>query len=505
MSSNTVSTHIVSASTAPGLAARTRRRPLAAALLIALALPGMSYAQTAKEKELEARVAQLEATVKQLMAQQQQQQTQITEVKSAQATAPAAAVAATPAAPASGGVAIAKAPAPAGVAPAASSPGGQPIQSGTITTSASPGTSFYYGGFIKLDASVTSTNDGDIPDGSVGRLFYVPKTIPVGGGNTREGGSDTDMGANFSRFWFGTDTTLDSGDKLKSYLEFDLFGGGSTAFTGNEIATNTYALTLRQAYVQWNNWLAGQSWTNFQNTAALPDTVDFLGPTEGTVFVRQAQLRYTKGPWSFSMENPETVYTPFNGNMAQVAGDDGAVPDFTARYTTQGSWGQFSAAGLVRQLKYQNGPLNQDDSSTGYGLSLSGKFNLGKNDDIRYMVTGGSGIGRYVGLALNNDAVLDGTGDLDNIDLISGFVGWRHVFNPKLRFNLFYSRADYDQDTDLTGLGITKSAQSAHLNMIYTPLPKLDLGAELIWGQRELENGDRGDLNRLQTHVKYNF
>ena len=53
--------------------------------------------------------------------------------------------------------------------------------------------------------------------------------------------------------------------------------------------------------------------------------------------------------------------------------------------------------------------------------------------------------------------------------------------------------------------GITKGAQSAHLNLIYTPLPKLDLGAELIWGQRELENGDRGELNRLQTHVTYNF
>ena len=479
-------------------AATVRRRPLAAALLIALALPGVAFAQTAKEKELEARVAQLEAMVQQLVAQQQQQQTQISEVKTAQATAPAA-------------PAAAAAPATA----TAGAPKVSPIQGTTITPTANPNSKFYYGGFIKLDASVTSTNDGDIPDGTVGRLFYVPKAIPVGQGHLREGGTDTDMGANFSRFWFGVDSDTDNGDKLKAYLEFDLFGGGSTAFTGNEIATNTYALTLRQAYVQWNNWLAGQAWTNFQDTAALPDTVDFLGPTEGTVFVRQAQLRYTNGPWSFSMENPETVYTPFNGNMAQIAGDDGPMPDLTARYTMKGDWGHFGIAGLVRQLKYQTAgvaatpttparPAVEDDT-TGYGISVSGKFNLGKNDDIRYMVTGGSGIGRYIGLALNNDAVLDSTGDLDNIDVIAGFVGWRHVFSPKLRTNLFYSRADYDQNTDFTGLGITKGAQSAHLNLIYTPLPKLDLGAELIWGQRELENGDRGELNRLQTHVKYNF
>lgn len=455
------------------------RSLLASCVLLALMLPGHVLAQTAKEQQLEARVAELERMVQQLVS-QQQVQTQVTEVRAAQAAAPA--IAATPA------------PAPAVK---------NPIQATTISPSANPGTRFSYGGFIKLDASVTSTDAGDIADGSVGRLFYVPKAIPVGAKATREGGSDTDMGANFSRFWFAADTDLDSGDKLKGYLEFDLFGGGSTAFTGNEVATNTYALTLRHAYVTWNKWLAGQTWSNFQDANALPDTVDFLGPTEGTVFVRQAQLRYTSGPWSFSVENPETVYTPFRGNMAQVAGDDGAVPDVTARYTAKGDWGHFSVGALARQLKYQSGRIN--DSTTGYGLSVSGKWNVGASDDLRYMVTAGSGIGRYVGLALNNDAVLDATGDLENIDLVAGFVGWRHVFSPKLRGNLFYSRAQYDNQTALTGLGITKSAQSAHVNLIYTPIPKLDIGAEYIWGQREIETGEKGELNRLQTHVKYSF
>ncbi len=43
-----------------------------------------------------------------------------------------------------------------------------------------------------------------------------------------------------------------------------------------------------KAYVSWNNWLAGQTWSNFQDVAALPDAVDFVGVTDGTVFVRQA-------------------------------------------------------------------------------------------------------------------------------------------------------------------------------------------------------------------------
>ena len=72
------------------------RRPLAAALFVALLAPGMAFAQTAKEKALEARVAELERQVQLLLSSQQQQQTQIattqeqvTQVQAAQAAKPA--------------------------------------------------------------------------------------------------------------------------------------------------------------------------------------------------------------------------------------------------------------------------------------------------------------------------------------------------------------------------------------------------------------------------------
>jgi hypothetical protein len=52
---------------------------------------------------------------------------------------------------------------------------------------------------------------------------------------------------------------------------------------------------------------------------------------------------------------------------------------------------------------------------------------------------------------------------------------------------------------------VTERAQSLHANLIYSPIPKLDLGAELIWGQRSLEDEREGDLKRLQTSVKYSF
>ena len=472
MSSSTTSTR---ASTT------ARRRPLAAAMLVALCLPGLAFAQTAKERELEARIAELEKMVQQLAAQQQQTQGQVTEVKAAQAAAPAAPAAAT--------------------APAA----GKAIQPTTIMTAANPNTAFSYGGFIKLDAMATDTSDGKIADGSSGRLFYLPSAIPVGGATAEGGDAYTDVHALFSRFWFSADHTTEGGQKVKAYIEADMFGGGSNALVGNETATNTYAVSLRQAYVSYGKWLAGQTWSNFMDTAALPDAVDFVGPTDGTIFVRQAQLRYTTGAWSFSAENPQTTVTPFQNAGARFNTGDNLMPDLTARWITRGDWGHFTVAGMARQFKYENLVTGVEDTSTGGAVSVSGKFNLGKSDDLRYAVNAGSGIGRYLAFGLGSDVVQAADGSLEPLDGYGGFVSWRHVFNPKLRTNLMYSAAHFDNDKALTGFGVTERAQSIHANVIYSPFPTLDVGAELIYGQRSLEDDREGDLRRLHTTVKYSF
>lgn len=451
----------------------SRRRPLATALLCALLLPGAAFAQSAKERELEARIAQLEAQVQALIGARQEQQATITQTQDALDQVR--------------------------VAQAAPGDGKPKIQSSPILSTGNPDGRFSYGGFIKLDAMATDTSDGEIADGSAGRLFYLPGAIPVGGAD--ESSADIDTHAQFSRFWFAADGDV-QGHKTRAYLEFDLFGGGSNSL-GNQAATNTHALTLRQAYVSWDKWLAGQTWSNFQDVAALPDAVDFVGPTEGTTFVRQAQLRYTSGAFSVALENPQTLVGSYR-SITRTTSDDGTLPDVTARYTKKGAWGHVSVAGLARQLRHET--ATTEASGTGFGASVSGKYNIGKTDDIRYMLTGGSGIGRYVGFALGADGTLDAAGgDLDATGVLAGFVAWRHVFDPKLRGNLMVSRAQFDNDTDWTGFGVTRSAQSIHANLIYSPFPKLDIGAELIWGTREVESGADGDLRRLHTSVKYSF
>jgi hypothetical protein len=108
---------------------------------------------------------------------------------------------------------------------------------------------FSYGGFIKVDAMVTDTSDGEIADGSAGRLFTCrARSRPA----ADESSADIDTHAQF-RAWFAADG--EAGHKTCAYLEFDLFGGGSSNL-GNQ-AANTHALTLRQP-TSWDR-LAGQT------------------------------------------------------------------------------------------------------------------------------------------------------------------------------------------------------------------------------------------------------
>lgn len=438
----------------------------------------------ARVRALEARIAQLEALVAELAGREAGQ------VAEAAADAP-------PQAPADPAAAEPPAPAAPAAATTAATAAAPTVPAAPAAAASAPRVS--WGGFIKADTLFTVTSDGPVADGTAGRQFYLPQSIPVGLAPHSE--SYLDVHAQYSRFWLGADTTLDSGDDIRAYLEFDLSGTS----LGNEAATNAYGLSLRHAWVSWRGWLAGQNWSNFQDATVLPDTVDFIGATDGSVFVRQAQLRYTRGPWSVSLENPDTLLTPYQGNGGRISTGSNRLPDLTARYVHRAGWGHVGIAGLLRSLRYRDQAAGISDNATGFGLSVAGRVDLGERDNLRFMLSGGEGINRYIGIAANTDAVLDAGDEMQPLDVVAGYIAWQHVFNARYRGNLFYSRADYGNDVALTGLGITRRLESLHGNLIWTVLPKLELGLEAIWGKRTLERGDSGELQRLHFHAKYSF
>ena len=359
---------------------------------------------------------------------------------------------------------------------------------------ATPQSSYSFGGYVKLDAMFSNYGDGDLAPGSAGTQFYIPATIPVGGESSD---TNVDMQARETRINFRSDHLLDNGDKVGTYLEMDFFLGSA----GDERISNSYNPRLRHAFIKYNGWLAGQTWSTFQDVGALAENLDFIGPSEGTTFVRQAQVRYTRGPWEFAVENPETTITPFGGG-SRIVTDDGITPDFVARYTAKLDNGYIKAAGLLRRLDIET--ATADDTETAYGVSLSGKHMFG-DDDLRWMATVGSGTGRYLGLNTANDAVLDANNSLEAIDQWGGFVSYRHFWDPEWRSNVTVSYLSNDNDTLLTGTGVTKDVYSLHLNLLYEPIEKMTVGGEIMYAERTLENDDSGDMTRVLFSAKYAF
>lgn len=359
-------------------------------------------------------------------------------------------------------------------------------------------------GYVKLDMLYSRFSEGEVAQGP-GRDFYLPNAIPVSGGNG-ESRSFFDMHAKETRLIVKSETPLD-GHKLGTHIEIDFIVNQGA---GNELVTNAYNPGFRRAFITYDHWLLGQDWSTFQNMATAPENLDFVAfPSDGTVFVRQPQLRYTLGGLQIALENPETSVLP-GGGGAVAASNDARLPDLVLRYNFKLGDSEFAVAALGRQLAVKNpaaaGPPAVDavdDTATAAGVSVSGKIPLG-GDDLKFQITSGDGLGRYVALGTSADAVLN-SGQLEAIGITAGYLAYKHAWNPQWRSTLTASHFSADNDSALTGAAVTAQVTGYSANLLYSPVAKLTFGVEYRHATREVESGADGSLDRLQFSSKYAF
>ncbi|MCK7598296.1 DcaP family trimeric outer membrane transporter [Microbulbifer sp. CAU 1566] len=366
-------------------------------------------------------------------------------------------------------------------------------------------TDIQIGGYIKLDSIFSDYSDGSAATAGIGEDFLVPSTIPIGG----EGGDmHYNAHAKSTRLFFKSSTELGAGS-VNTHLEIDAMAGAQ----GDERISNSYAQRLRHAYIDWNidgerSLLAGQAWSTFFNVGTLPEGLDFVGPV-GTVFERQPQIRYTQGLGSgkvqIAAENPAT--TLYNGTENPY--DDNSRPDLILRYDNSIGDLNYSIASMSRELAYDHTD-GSNESEQGYAISLAGKWQLGR-DDLRFMYSYGNALGRYLGLNSYRGGIIDPVdGDIELIDQHGGYVALRHFWSDEWRSNLVLSATAAD-NPDIVSDMTPSSYQSLHLNLMYSPVPKMTLGGEYIFASKEVENlsgllaDDSGELQRLQFSVKYVF
>ncbi len=360
-----------------------------------------------------------------------------------------------------------------------------------------PGTnmSAKIGGYVRLGLV-----DSLDPIGSDDR--FIVGTIPVGEPTPGVDNEGFTISAKRSRM--NLDMRMDSSvGTFRAFIEGDF-----AAEVGN---TDTYR--LRHAFGQYKSIILGQTWSTFMDTGATPEELDFEG-LNANINDRQPILRYTRnlGPsrsFAVSLEDP----------AAEITGGDGKgkFADLAARINSPREWGHLQTAVLLRNI---SGAPTDDPTSVkstfGWGLSFSGSNRFRKwsqKDNFKYQFNIGRGIGRYIndldsvgGL----DAVFDSEGNLKVVPALGAYVAYQHYWkrDPTAFFGssgllrdlrstvvFGYTQVDnYDFQED----DAYRRTKRITLNLLWSPITSIDLGFELLWGERMNKDGERGNASQFQ-------
>lgn len=376
---------------------------------------------------------------------------------------------------------------------------GEPVVGGSMPGSFKlPGTntSVKFGGYAKLDA-IYDTN-------GYGARFANFAAIPLDGSAADRRNGRFNAHARQSRFNMETRTPTDLGE-LKTFFELDFFGGTAQ---GNANTTNGEALQLRQAYGQVGHVLAGQTWSNFMDLDAYPESLDYIGPA-GLTFVRQAQVRYTdtfadKYTWSVALESPVADFA--SDVVPETDVDASDTPDLTAKLQYKDTFGHLALRGVARKINASTA-TGAEDSDYGWGLGISGKVNTWEKDNIFFQGVYGDGIGHYlfdVAISQNGNTYVANKVEPNNA--WGGYLGYQHYWSDAWRSNLLggYTGIDNGPATAYAS-SPNETIASGHINLIWSPVPSYRVGVEYMHGYRELENGTEGELDRFQTSFMYLF
>ncbi|WP_156433561.1 porin [Bradyrhizobium retamae] len=417
--------------------------------------------------------------------------------------------------------------------------GADPLQGSFPGSMRIPGTdtSFKLYGHAKLNVY------GDLGPRNRSDTVTVP-SIPLSrGALAARTPGDVAVSGRYSRLGLDVRTPISEGfGTVRNVLEVDFAGQLSDPTT--QAIASSYTTRLRLAFAEfgktdgWGSIIAGQAWSLYDDATLNPLRSVSDWSTPATTIVRQGAIQYSKsiGSTTFSvgLENTysdvtSTVGTGYPDSNGGAGFTLSGVPDLTARALWRGESGSFALRGMMRNIEINNGAgrLTQryDASTLGYGIGASGSLYL-LDGRLALFATAnyGPGIGRYLSMvspgfgAVTNfglPGVTAQTATIDTVTAMAGVVGVQYKFLPNLQSNAFVAAGnlnypDYVNQFTTTSSAINRSLWAASVNLIYSPVPSIDLGIEYLHGSRNLLVPDGngvvgGTADRIQSMVLVRF
>lgn len=360
-------------------------------------------------------------------------------------------------------------------------------------------TSIHVGGFINFQAEYSPTQN-------FGPKFSIGNLLPPSPARRATGG-DFQFQSKVSRLIVQTSTPSALGPVTTNFA-LDFYGYVAGGDYNQALQNNSYSARIVFAYGTIGPLTLGMLNSNFLDATDTPETFDNGGPA-GVPAERTEQIRYTyplnkKSVFSVAAEDPQAGYQDTRGNI-EVPSVTEPMPDFSLRYQYTSDLLHLQFGAVVRDIAYTDGLGDRVSHLTGAGL-VGATLNLGAidkgfgKDNIGAQYWNGA-IGRYIPddfggnvasvLAVDNGTTGTPMTIASKVQNDQGFTAWvQHFWTAKLRSTVAigYNHLNLAGflPVDVTNAIATKTV---HANLIYRPVPSVDLGLEGMIGQKQFQKG----------------
>ncbi|MEG0342180.1 MAG: DcaP family trimeric outer membrane transporter, partial [Acinetobacter sp.] len=260
-------------------------------------------------------------------------------------------------------------------------------------------------------------------------MYNLISAVPLEGTEAERKNSDKFQSTlNATRFGLNFKTPISGDHNLGGKLEMDFFGGAGR---------DTFR--IRHAYLTYDDWLVGQTWSNFNALEYFPETVDASLSVGGSL-TRVPQIKYTvpvdqKLNLSFSLEDSKAETVTRTGTQDFTTDPDAKLkfPSATGRinYKFENGSALSGRAFLTQKSTNHEG----DDSFLAWGAALGGKHQITDNTLVRFDYNHIKGDTKNV-LWSNMAYVFDSNGKMQENEFDAITVGVTQKISPKLRSTL---------------------------------------------------------------------
>ena len=153
-----------------------------------------------------------------------------------------------------------------------------------------------------------------------------------------------------------------------------------------------------------------------------------------------------------------------------------------------------------------NQPLT--DTDIAYAVQIAGAFKITKRLRAGFTVQYGKGYQGYLGNPVVGNYV-NAAGKISPVDGYGAYAWVRWAWTDTIRSTFMYSYIVDEADNAITKAqvpaGTRHWGQSAHVNVIWSPVPAVNIGAEFIHSHAGRYRANDGTYYAVQVAFQYKF